>query len=94
MPKEGLWGTLSGLSAIPNLIKYAKTTISDVFSLLGFDIQTNSDHKSQRIKLCSVSALNHYLNEKNLIHFRVMAMISKFSPQIFETYCKYVCNGH
>ena len=27
-----------------------------------------------------------YLNEKNLTHGRVMATISKFSPQIFETY--------
>ena len=27
-----------------------------------------------------------YLNEKNLMHGRVTATISKFSPQIFETY--------
>ena len=53
---------------------------------LGFDVQTNSDHKTQKIKLCSVRALERYLNEKNLIHGRVMATISKFSPQIFETY--------
>ena len=55
-------------------------------SPLGFDIQTNSDHKTQKIKLYSVTALKRYLNEKNLIHGRVMATISKFSPQIFETY--------
>ena len=41
-----------------------------------------------------LSALSHYLNEENLIHGRVMATISKFSAQIFETYYEYVCNGH
>ena len=64
----------------------------DFFNLLGFDIQTNSDHKTQQIKLYSVRALKCYLNEKNLIHGRVMATISKFSPQIFETYfCMKMC---
>ena len=58
----------------------------DLFSLLGFDVQTNSDHKAPKIKLCSVRALKGYLNEKNLMHGRVMATISKFSPQIFGTY--------
>ena len=53
---------------------------------LGFYVQTNSDHKTLNIKLYSVSGLKRYLNEKNLIHGRVMATISKFSPQIFETY--------
>ena len=56
------------------------------FSTLGFDVETNSDHKTPKIKLYSVRALKRYLNEKNLIHGRVMATISKFSPQIFETY--------
>ena len=42
----------------------------DLFSPLGFDVETNSDHKTPKIKL----------------HGRVMATISKFSPQIFETY--------
>ena len=42
--------------------------------------------KTPKIKLYSVRALKRYLNEKNLIHGRVMAMISKFSPQVFETY--------
>ena len=56
------------------------------FSPLEFDVQTNSDHKTQKIKPYSVRALKRYLNEKNLIHGRVMATISKFSPQIFETY--------
>ena len=42
--------------------------------------------KPQKIKLYSVIALKRYLNERNLIHGRVMATISKFSPQIFETY--------
>ena len=56
------------------------------FSPLGFDVQTNADHRTQKIKLFSVGALKRYLNEKNLTHGRVMATISKFSPQIFETY--------
>ena len=55
----------------------------DFFSPLGL---TNSDHKPYKIKFYSVRALKRYLNEKNLIHGRVMATISKFSPQIFETY--------
>ena len=55
------------------------------FSPLGFDNQINSDHKTQKVKLCSVGALKRYLNEKNLIHGRVMATTSKFSPQTFET---------
>ena len=58
----------------------------DLFNLLGFDVQTNSDHKAPKIKLCSVRALKGYLNEKSLIHGRVMATISKFSPQNFGTY--------
>ena len=53
------------------------------FSPLGFDVQ---DHKTQKVKLYSVKALKRYLDEKNLIHGRVMATISKFSPQIFEMY--------
>ena len=57
----------------------------DFFSQLGFGVQTNSDHKAQKIKLYSVRALKRYLNEKKAIHGRVMAMISKFIPQIFET---------
>ena len=58
----------------------------DFFCPLGFDVQTNSDHKDQRIELSSVGALKRCLEEKNLIHRRVMVTISKFSPQIFETY--------
>ena len=38
-------------------------------------------------------ALKCYLNEKNVIHGRVMATISKFSPQIFETYLASCPNG-
>ena len=56
------------------------------FSPLGIDVQTNSGHKTQKVKLYSVRALKCYLNEKNLTHGRVMATISKFSPQIFKTY--------
>ena len=58
----------------------------DLFSLLGFDVLTNSDHKAPKIKLYSVRALKGYLNEKNLMYGRAMETISKFSPQIFETY--------
>ena len=52
----------------------------DFFSPLRFDVQTNSDHKTPKNQAL-VS-----LNDKNLIHGRVMATISKFSPQVFETY--------
>ena len=62
----------------------------DYFSRLGFDVQNNSDHKTQKMKLYSVRALKRYLNEKNLIHGRVMATISKFSPQIFDTYFSHI----
>ena len=53
---------------------------------MGFDVQTNSDHKTPKIKLYSVRALKRHLNEKNLIYGPVMATISEVSPQIFETY--------
>ena len=36
----------------------------DFFSPLGFDVQTNSDHQTQKIKLYSFGALKRYLNEK------------------------------
>ena len=42
--------------------------------------------KPKKINLYSVRALKHYLNDKTLIHGRAMATISKFNPQIFETY--------
>ena len=58
---------------------------SRFFSPLGFDVQTNSDHETQKIKLYSVRALKRCLDEKSIIHGRVMATISNFSPQIFET---------
>ena len=58
----------------------------DFFSPLGFGIQSDFDYRTSKIKFYSVRALKCYLSEKNLIHGRVTAMISKFSPQIFETY--------
>ena len=60
----------------------------DFFSSLGFDVKfkTNSDHKTQKIKLYSLRSLKRYLKEINLIYGRVMATISKFSSRIFETY--------
>ena len=51
----------------------------DFFSLLGFEIQYDFDHKILNLKLCCARALKHYLNEKNLIHRRVPATISKVS---------------
>ena len=51
----------------------------DFFSQLRFDIQRNSDHKTPNTTLYSVRALKRYLNEKNLIHGRQPATISKFS---------------
>ena len=56
----------------------------DFFGPLEFDVQTNSDHKTQKIKLYKDRALKRYLNVKNLIHGRVMATISNFSPQILK----------
>ena len=56
------------------------------FNPLGVDVQTKSDHKTQKLKLYSVRVLKCYPNEKNLILGRVMATISKFSPQMFEMY--------
>ena len=50
------------------------------FSPMGFDVQTNYGHKTLQ------NASKCYLNEKNLLHGRVMATVSKFSPQIFEIY--------
>ena len=57
----------------------------DFFSPFGFDIQTASHYKTQKNQAL-VRALKRYLNEKNLIHARVLETTSKFSPQIFETY--------
>ena len=56
------------------------------FSPSGFEIQSDFDHRNSKIKFYFVRTLKCYLNEKNLIHGRVTAMISKFSPQIFEMY--------
>ena len=57
----------------------------DFFSPSGFEIQSNFDYRTSKIKFYSVSALKRCLNEKNPIHGQIMAAISKFSPQIFET---------
>ena len=58
----------------------------DFFSPLGFEIQSDFDYRNTKLKFYFVRALKCHLNEKNLIHGRVTATISKFSPQIFETY--------
>ena len=58
----------------------------DFFSSSGFEIQTDFDYRTSKIKFYSVRTLKCYLNEKNLIHGQVTATISKFSPQICETY--------
>ena len=57
----------------------------DFFSSSGFEIQSDFDYRTSKIKIYSVRALKFYLNEKNLIHGQVTETISKFSPQIFET---------
>ena len=53
---------------------------SNFFSQSGFEIQSDFDCRTSKIKFYSVRALKCYLNEKNLIHGRVTATISKFSP--------------
>ena len=62
----------------------------DVFSPLRFHVQSNSDHKTPKLKIYTANALKRYLNEKNLINGRVIngnkTTISKFSAQIFKTY--------
>ena len=60
----------------------------DFFSPSGFEIQSDFDYRTSKIKFYYVRALKCYLNEKNLIQGRVKATISKFSPQSFETYCR------
>ena len=64
------------------------------FSPSGFEIQSDFDYRTSKIKFYSVRSLKCYLNEKNLIHGRVTATISKFSPQIFETYITYEVNSN
>ena len=58
------------------------------FFLVRWDL-TFLSQKPKNQALLSQS-LKRYLNEKNLIHGRVMATISKFSPQIFETYFSFI----
>ena len=58
----------------------------DFFSPSGFQIKRDFDYRTSKIKFYSVRALKCYLNKKNLIHGGVTAAISKFSPQIFQTY--------
>ena len=48
------------------------------FNLSGIEIQSVSAYRTSNIKFYSVRALKCYLNEKNLIHGRVTATISKF----------------
>ena len=56
----------------------------NLFSPLGFDVQTNSDLKTQNVKIYSVRALKRYLNEKSLIHVRVMAPIKIWSTDLWN----------
>ena len=39
----------------------------DISSLLGFEVQTNSNHKTHKIKTHIVRASKRYLNKKNVI---------------------------
>ena len=49
----------------------------DFFSLSGFEIQSDLDYRTSTIKCYSFRALKCCLNEKNVIHGRVTATISK-----------------
>ena len=62
----------------------------DFFNPVGFDVQFLVTSPKNRALLRS---LKRYLNEKNVTHRRVMATISKFSPQIFETYFSLRCKN-
>ena len=53
-----------------------------IFSPSVFEIENDFDYSTSKIKFYSVRAFKCCLNEKN----RVTAKISKFSPQIFQTY--------
>ena len=83
--------------SVPRDLKFKAILIPEPqkssFTLLGlFEIQSDFDSRTSKIKFYSVRSLKCHLNEKNLIHSRVTATISKFSPQIFETYFNY--KGH
>ena len=80
---------VSHLKFLESLVPWEKTSI---FSPLGFDLYLNFCHKIKKPS-STQSALKCYLNEKNLMHGRVMVTISKFSPQIFETYLANCPNG-
>ena len=80
---------VSHLKFLESLVLWEKTSI---FSPLGFDLYLNFCHKIKKPS-STQSALKCYLNEKNLMHGRVMVTISKFSPQIFETYLANCPNG-
>ena len=55
----------------------------DFFSPSGFEIQSDFDYRTSKNK---VLLCQNFEMQKNLIHGRVTATISKFSPQIFETH--------
>ena len=80
---------VSHLKFLESLVPWEKTSI---FSTLGFDVYLNSCHKIKKSS-STQSALKCYLNDKNLMHGRVMATISKFSPQIIKTYLTNCPNG-
>ena len=60
----------------------------NLYSPSGFEIKSDLYYRTSKFMFYFVRALKCYLNEKNLMHGRVTSMISKFSPQIFETYFK------
>ena len=55
---------------------------------LRFDMQTDSDQETSKIRLHVVRTSKRYLNEENLMHGRQTATISKFSTKNFRTYFK------
>ena len=69
------------------------------FGPLEVDVQTNSDHKTHKNQTLLRQSLKRYLNQKELIHGRVMATISKLSPQSFLKgtlvwFCLYTPSPH
>ena len=59
----------------------------NLFSPSGLEIQSDFFYyRTLKIKLCSARPLKSYRNEKNLMHGRVIATMSKISAHIFETY--------
>ena len=60
-------------------------------SPLRFHMQRNSDQESSKIMLQLLRASKRYLNQKNLMHGRETATISKSSAHYFGKYTLRIC---